>query len=367
MKKFVIGLLALMFVLASSASATIRYVSASGAGAFTTISAAASAAVSGDTILIGPGNYSDGNINVFNKRLTYIGAGWDQTIIALSAVWYANTSGQNGTSWEGMQVNGSGQMFLMANSADSISFRRCIIGGTSVGSRLIDGQAGRSLTVEDCILLGNLTTTGAPMIDITTANYPTTFRNCVFVNRGGHTSCRAIGGAATSGTVEVYNSVFLNFSTVLALSAAGGPVIAVNNIFYDWLASPSFGSYNTGASVWDYNSSTASPAAPGSNTTVITSNPFANYNTANNYEFGITDLRLDPVNGVSLINSGHPSLLDFLDGSQSDRGVYGGPKPLVDNGMPNYPWAVNIVLNPNLVGVGTPVNATAVGRVGPQY
>ncbi len=283
MKKFAIGLLALMFVLASSASATIRYVSASGAGAFTTITAAANAAVSGDTILIGPGNYTDGNINVSNKRLTYIGAGWDQTIISLSAVWYANTSGQNGTSWEGMQVNGSSQMFFIANSADSISFRRCLIGGTATSQRLIDGQAGRNLTLEDCILLGNLTSTGAPMIDITTGNYPTTVRNCVFVNRGGHASCRAIGGAATSGTVEVYNSVFLNFATVLALSAAGGPVIAVNNIFYDWLASPSFGSYNTGASVWDHNSSTASPAAPGTNTTVIAANPFVNYNTTNNY------------------------------------------------------------------------------------
>ena len=70
---------------------------------------------------------------------------------------------------------------------------------------------------------------------------------------------------------------------------------------------------------------------------------------------------------AALINSGHPSLLDFTDGSQSDRGVYGGPKPLVDNGVPNYPWAVNVTASPNLVGVGTPINAGATVRVGPAY
>ena len=119
---------------------------------------------------------------------------------------------------------------------------------------------------------------------------------------------------------------------------------------------------------WDYNASqtVAIPAAD-IHSLVITTDPFVNYDEALNYQLGITDLHLDPTNGAALINSGHPSLLDFTDGSQSDRGVYGGPKPLVDNGVPNYPWAVNILLNPNLVGVGTPVNATALGRVGPQY
>lgn len=214
--------------------------------------------------------------------------------------------------------------------------------------------------------MNNATTTNAPAIFISSANYPTTIRNCVFVNRGGHSQCRALTGAAASGTVELYNSVFLNYTTALNLNAAGGPLIAINNIFYDWTGAGSFGSYNA-SSVWDYNSAPASPAVPGTNTTVISTNPFVNYNTTNNYEIGITDLHLDAVNGASLINSGHPSLLDFTDGSQSDRGVYGGPKPLVDNGVPNYPWAVNILLNPNLVGVGTPVNATALGRVGPQY
>lgn len=366
MKKFAIGLLALMFVLASSAFATIRYVSSTGAGAYTTITAAANAAVSGDTILIGPGTYSDGNINQTSKKLIYIGAGWDQTIINLTSVWYANTSGQNRTSWEGMKIEAAGQTLLFTNNVDSITVRRCMLGNPSGSTSSIDNGSGRTLTVEDCIIQGNLTTTGVSMISVSNANYPATFRNCVFVNRGGNISCRALASSSSSGTVEVYNSAFLNFRTPFSLSSAGGPLIAINNIFYDWLSTPSFGSYNA-SSVFDYNSSESVIAAPGTNTTSITTNPFVNYNTTNNYEEGITDLHLDAVNGASLINSGHPSLLDFTDGTQSDRGVYGGPKPLVDNGVPNYPWAVNILLNPNLVGVGTPVNATALGRVGPQY
>ncbi|MCB9357408.1 MAG: hypothetical protein H6505_02455 [Calditrichaeota bacterium] len=366
MKKFAIGLLALMFVLVSSASATIRYVSATGAGNYTTISAAASAAATGDTILIGPGTYSDGGINQPSKRFTYIGAGWDQSLVNLTAIWYANSSGQNGTSWEGLKIESPTQCLTFINSVDSIRVRRCMVGSTPTSNSPIDNGAGRSLIVEDCVILGNLTTTSSGLISVSDANYPLTVRNCVFVNRGGNANCRALSGVAASGTVEVYNSVFLNFRIPFSLSTAGGPVIAVNNIFYDWLTTPSFGSYNA-SSIFDYNSSESVVAAPGTNTTSITTNPFVNYNIANNYEIGITDLHLDPTNGASLINSGHPSLLDFTDGSVSDRGVYGGPKPLVDNGVPNYPWAVNIVLNPNLVGVGTPVNATALGRVGPQY
>ncbi|MCB1058766.1 MAG: hypothetical protein KDB65_00915 [Calditrichaeota bacterium] len=366
MKKFAIGLLALMFVLASSAFATIRYVSSTGAGSYTTVGAAAAVAASGDTILIGPGTYAEGNINQPSKRLIYIGAGWDQSMINLSSIWYANGPGQTGSSWEGLRIDSPTQMLNFINGTDSITVRRCLLAHSPSSSAAIDNNSGRTLVVEDCIFLSNLTTASSGAIIVSTSNYPATIRNCVFVNRGGNANCRAIWGGAASGTVENYNCVFLNFRAPYALNAAGGPLIAVNNVYYDFLATPSFGSYNA-SSVFDYNSSESVVAAPGTNTTSITTNPFVNYNTTNNFEEGITDLHLDPVNGASLINSGHPSLLDFTDGSQSDRGAYGGPKPLVDNGVPNYPWAVNIALNPNLVGVGTPVNATAIGRVGPQY
>ena len=373
MKKLAIGLLALMFVLASSASATIRYVSTTGAGAYTTVNAAATAAVTGDTILVGPGSYSITSINESNKRLTYIGAGWDQTIVnSGTAQWYFNGTGANRSSIEGLRYSCASYTLGAFNNTDSVTYRRCYFILTD-GNRGIawgdpgTSSTGRGLTIEDCIILSSQTSGYA--IQITSSNYPTTIRNTVFVNQGNSAgvSVWALEGTATSGTVELYNCAFLNWKRPFGLSTAGGALIAINNIFYDWLASPTMGTYNA-VSVWDYNASqtVALPAAD-VHPLVIVADPFVNYDETLNYQLGITDLHLDPTNGAALINSGHPSLLDFTDGSQSDRGVYGGPKPLVDNGVPNYPWAVNILLNPNLVGVGTPVNATALGRVGPQY
>ncbi|NUO20371.1 hypothetical protein HUU59_13075 [bacterium] len=363
MKKLATGLLALMFVLAASANATIRYVSATGAGTHTTIAAALSAAVSGDTILIGPGSFSiSSQINEGNKRYVVIGAGWDQTLITMTADWYLN--GANRVSFEGFYCN-TNSSFNTFNTVDSTTFRRCRLNSTVTTTPIISWNNGRSLTIEDCIFTSAFTTTNTGQVVISNGNYPTTIRNCVFANTGTSTSAKALYGTATSGTVELYNCVFLGFSAPLTLSTAGGPVVGINNIFHDFLASPSVGTYNA-SSVWDYNAATTI-TPPGTNALLLAGDPFVLYDEALNYQHGTSDLHLDPTNGAACINSGHPSLLDFTDGSQSDRGVYGGPKPLVDNGVPNYPWAINIVLNPNLVGVGTPVNATAVGRVGPQY
>ncbi|MBK6765259.1 MAG: hypothetical protein IPG71_02780 [bacterium] len=145
-------------------------------------------------------------------------------------------------------------------------------------------------------------------------------RNCVFFLQQGNSNCYGVGGASTSGTVEIYNCVFLNTRQWLNLNSAGGPAVAVNNIFWDWGTSSSIGTYNAG-SVFDYNAGPALPALPGSNLITITTDPFVNYDEANNFSAVTTDLHLDPTNGAALINSGHPSLLDFTDGSQSDRGV----------------------------------------------
>jgi hypothetical protein len=353
-----------------NALATTRYVSATGAGQYTTLNAAATAAVSGDTILVGPGTYSTAAINEANKRLTYIGAGWDQTIVNLgSSLWEFNGSGANRSSVEGMRIlSSSDYTFAGVGNPDSVSIRRVYFVLTNSGYGISwsfegFGANGRSLLIEDCIILSSQT--GGSALYVTSQNYPTTIRNTVFVNQGGG-GASALQGTSTSGTVELYNCVFLNWRTPFNLSSAGGPVIAVNNFFYDWLATPSMGSYNP-SSIWDYNACATGVTTPGTNGLAIESSPFVNYDEALNYQIGITDLNLDPTNGAAFIDSGHPVLLDFTDGTRSDRGVYGGPKPLVDNGVPNYPWAVNIVLNPNLVGVGTPVNATALGRVGPQY
>jgi hypothetical protein len=344
---------ALVLCLSFTAFATTRYVSANGAGQYSLPSQAEAAAVSGDTILIGPGTYIE-NVVINNKRLTFVGAGWDQTDI--NGGIYINGQGSIGTIIEGLRVDPSTGNSVNLSSSNSITFRRCILKSSA---RVInqDGGYGGSFCVEDCILIagqGNYT------ISALSSNGGMVFRNSLFANT--NSPYGAINGSATTGVIEVYNCIFLNYRIIFEMYSGALPFIAVNNVFYDWAASPTFGSIPAG-STFDYNAS-ETITAPGTNTLNITANPFVNYNSTNDYQHGISDLHL--AGGSALIDAGHPSLLD-LDNSRSDYGIYGGPMPLVDNGVPNYPWAVNIVLSPNLVGQGTNVNASATGRVGPQY
>lgn len=369
MKTFLIGLTALMLVAVTSSFATIRYVSAQGVGQYTTMEAAGTAAVSGDTILVGPGSYFPPiGLNFANKRLIWIGAGWDQTTVQLGGqIWYFNGTA-NRTSIEGINIQQTtlNYAIVITNNADSCSVRRSIITSGYDNIRVGAGNAGRGVTVEDCILL--LTNnTSAPSVTLTDGNYPSVFRNCVFAHNNGITNSVTFSGGAASGTLEIYNCVFLNQRVLFGLNPAGGAVIAVNNVLWDWNASsPGIGTYNAG-SVFDYTASTASPVFPGTNLITISTDPFVNYDEANNYTGFNADLHLHATNGAALVNTGHPSVLDFTDGSRSDFGAYGGPKPLVDNGVPNYPWAVNVAASPNLVGVGTPINGNATVRVGPAY
>jgi hypothetical protein len=58
----------------------------------------------------------------------------------------------------------------------------------------------------------------------------------------------------------------------------------------------------------------------------------SSYDEALNYQHGASDLHLNGgAGGLALTNTGHPLILD-VDGSRSDVGAYGGPRPLVDNG-----------------------------------
>lgn len=359
MKTKLIFILAVV-LMAVQSQATTRFVSSQGAGAFTTIGAAISAAVSGDTILIGPGTFNEAP-SANSKKLVVIGTGWDQTIV--TQLWNIGAS-SNGSVLEGLLIDGTTGNYGVQIQSDSITIRRCFIRSGFEQVRC-GAVGGRGVTVEDCILL-HTASNATPHVRISDLNVPTVVRGCLLANLQGNTNNFAFLGGATSGTVEVYNCVFVNHRLVFNLSPAAGAVLAVNNLFYDWAATPTFGTYNPG-SVFDYNAGPASPSVPGTNVLPLPSDPFVNYDEAVVVNPLASDFHLHVTNGAAFVNTGHPSLLDFTDGSRSDFGAYGGPKPLVDNGIPNWPWAINVVASPNLVGTGTPINASATVRVGPSY
>ena len=357
MKTLIVFTIALL-CLTLSASATIRYVSAYGGGQYTTLSAAYTAAVNGDTILIGPGTYNEGTLTS-TKRLAWVGAGWDQSKVTFTSYFRISTTAANYSLVEGLRIEtGGSNGFNLYSSVDSVTVRRCLLKNTYAYSPVFNAEGGRAY-VEDCILIQ----TGIYANTVATPNAASLFRGCVFASTtaSGSYAC-FFSSSGTAGTLEIYNCVFLNQFKIFDLESGSQPVIGVNNIFYDWRASPTFGTY-PGASTFDYNAS-QTIAAPGTNTINIAADPFVNYDEALNFQEGISDLHLVPESG--LIDTGHPELLD-PDETRSDFGVYGGPHPLVDDGVPPYPWAVDIILTPNLVGQGTDVNATAVGRIGPQY
>jgi len=357
MMKILAVLTVALLIVSLPVEATVRYVSAYGGGDYTTLSAAYTAAVSGDTILIGPGSYVESNL-YSSKRLAWVGAGWDQSQVTFSGDFRIQTATATGSLVEGLRIEtGSSYGLYFYNSVDSVTVRRCLLRNTYIYGNVINAAAGR-VDVEDCILV----LAGSYGIAVRTPDAPALFRGCVFAFAGTTTQPCFQSTSGSAGTLEIYNCVFLNQGQIFNLTSGAQPVIAVNNIFYDWRSSPAFGTYPA-ASTFDYNAS-ETITAPGTNTIDITSDPFVYYDEDANYEEGVSDLHLVPESG--LIDTGHPSLLD-PDESRSDFGAYGGPHPLVENGVPPYPWAVDIILTPNLVGQGTDVNATATGRIGPQY
>jgi len=344
----------------------MRYVSQTGAGNYTLPSAAHTAAVAGDTILIGPGVFVENSgINV-TKRLVWIGAGWDQTTVSLpsESFRFSNATAAS-SSCEGIKFAASGSgvaFYCTAANCDSITVRRCIFVGGGSYAPILWNQTGARLYLEDCVTLTNYLYANG----IEGPRSGGVVRNCVIAANitTGNGSSWAIGSSvALAATLEIYNCIFLNWDDIFNLPSGSPAAIMINNAAYDFTGTTQSWGVIPGSSIVDYNASPATPAAPGTNGLIIASNPFVNYNTTNNYVVGSTDLHL--IDGSNLIDGGNPGILD-VDNSRSDVGVYGGPRPLIDNGVPNYPWAVNLVSTPNVAGQGTPVNATAIGRVGPQ-
>ncbi|MCB9366716.1 MAG: right-handed parallel beta-helix repeat-containing protein [Calditrichaeota bacterium] len=359
-----------VLALALTAQATIRTVNGNGTGQYLHIYLAVNAAVTGDTILVAPGTYNNfsDNPNINNKRLHIIGAGWDH----VNAQSFATQSvGANHTVIEG--INSSGQWSL-GSSADSLILRRCRIRGSSNNVVFFNAK---NLTVEDCILTHN---TGNGIIFEYNSTLPDillAFSNCLFSTSGTPISSGIVLGSSTSstfGTVLVRNCVFSNIRQPFYFtnSSTLKTLAVVNSIFYDWGGtSRNWGTYGP-ATVFEYNASdSTAPAIPGffTNQVLLNGNdPFVNYDETANYVHGTSDLHLNAnTGGLLLVDAGHPdSSFNDLDGSRNDIGLYGGPRPLVDNGVPGYPFAISLTLSTPLIN-GEPLEAQSVGRIGPRY
>ncbi len=355
-------LVAVAMAVSAPAFATIRTVNQFGTAQYQTIGDAISASVTGDTILIAPGTYGE-NLSVNNRRLTVIGAGWDLVTVNGSVNVY--NAGANGSLFEGLRIQSTSGAFLTNNNVDSVTVRRCLLRSTS-GAVVTQNTTCR-LYVEDCVLIQE--GASAHVSVATTTNSTVVVRGCVLANTQASPGVNQVVASGANGSpVEVHNCSMVNFNRAFNLTG-NQPLIAINNVFYDWTGTPSWGTYLAG-SVLDYTAADATaPAFPAGSTDNISlgaNNPFMNYSSATNYQIGTSDLHLNAgAGGLMLTNAGHPLVFD-PDGSRSDVGAYGGPRPLVDNGIPAYPFPTSLTI-PNLIESGDSLNVNSTGRIGPRY
>ncbi|MCB9367258.1 MAG: hypothetical protein H6506_03780 [Calditrichaeota bacterium] len=358
-------LLSLAFLTALAApilcSAAIRFVSPNpGSAPYTTITAAFNASSTGDTIVVGPGNYNEALGNT-SKRIHLIGAGWD--VCTWAGYVQLGSTAPSKSVIEGFKFLSGGSYSLYTYSnVDSVTLRRCHV--TPANGVLAVYHAAGKLFVTDCVLnaQGN-----HAWYDQSDANGNAIIRNTVFNALAPWVGHNAITGP-NGGTIEIYNCIFTNWVQPFAIT--GVPqVIGLNNIFWDWNPTAAYGQLPVG-SVFEYTAAGGGapsfPASFSNNISLGSNNPFVSYNDASYYEYGVSNLHLNTNTGGNLCrNAGYPSILD-LDSTASDLGIYGGPKPFVDHGVPAYPFALTLTID-NLVEVGDSVNVVSSGRIGPRY
>jgi hypothetical protein len=333
-----------------SAYATTRYVSPSGVSPYLTVMSAIQASAVGDTVLIGPGTYPESA--TLYSRVTIIGAGWDVTQIAAITIY-----GGSGAVVEGVSSGGGGYPLYVGAGLDSVTIRRCRLTDpiTSGYPCVVHGGASALTTIEDCQIIQ--AHPSADLVDVTTGHV--VYRNCLFVQVNAGTNIYAFNGI--NGNLEVYNCVFLGPNRLLNCTGTV-PIVFINNIVYDWLgASPTYGTYLAG-SMFAYNASDRI-APPGTNGITLATNPFVAYDSTANFS-DASNLRM--AGGSPCIHTGHPSILN-MDGSRSDMGIYGGPRPIVTRGVPSYPFPISLTITPTLIGLGDSIQVNTSGRVGPRY
>ncbi len=318
---------------------------------YSTIQAAITATSSGDTVLVAPGNFLYSVL--LNRRITLIGAGYDLTQVGQLTI----TTGSNLSVFEGIRFVpccGESYPIHMLGTLGDVYFRRCMFESASTQNVYQAGGANERLYFDNCIFKNTYTAASDALI---LADDTVILRNCLFVNTVNNAACRAFGGRWAG--LTAYNCTFLGMNQMG--EGVGAQTMFVNCVNYDTSTASAFQwnlppgsriefcpSESYGSDDWEM---------------PLTSNPFVNYNRANNYQHGLSNLH--PVSGSILINGGHPSMVD-RDGSRVDLGHYGGLIPFVDSGIPAYPYIASVSV-PTTLPFGTPVSISATVRIGRAY
>jgi hypothetical protein len=267
----------------------------------------------------------------------------------------------------------------VGSNADLVTIERCkMSGGSNAWDDPVLDLNGGNTTVNDCILSatnGN----ASPVLLRQSTGATVRFVGCLFTHQTSNHEKETVVcyNEYLVGPTYFTNCVFLNVWRPFWYEApqTQHPVNMTNCVLYDWSsgANRTWGIYPAGSTFSYIAAGLNSPAFLGtfSNTVALSSDPtfhpFVTYDAGLNYVHGTSNLHLNNIanRGLLLTDTGDPNILD-LDGSRSDFGVYGGPRPLVDNGVPAFPFVISLDV-PGAAQPASQLNVNSVGRVGPHY
>ncbi len=171
MKK-VILVVVWLFTAVATLSARIIKVDINGSGQFTSISAALTNAVAGDTIKVLPGNYTE-QITV-SKNVVVMGSGYETTIINSNSDPTVNMS-TGKLQWFMISSSGGSGVYLTGGLVTN-----CVIIGCS-GCGIYSHTSASSASAKDCIVMNNVYQ-GVCAVNGATLNVT----NCISINNGSY-------------------------------------------------------------------------------------------------------------------------------------------------------------------------------------
>ncbi len=167
-----------------------------------TIQAAINAAVSGQTIFIRPGTYTENITLKAGVNLASYDCDAQTPNVTIVGTVTASYSGTVTISGIRLQTNGASFLSLSGSSATNLMLYSCYLNCTNAtGIDFSALNAGANLTIVSC--RGDIATTGITLFSKTAGNN-LTIRSCSFTNSGSSTTA----STATTGTLNIRSSYF---------------------------------------------------------------------------------------------------------------------------------------------------------------
>jgi hypothetical protein len=384
MKNTVTALLLSLAALTATAQNTIIVDNnANGIGQFTSLSAAVSAAQAGDIIMLIPSatSYGDLTMTSTGKRLTIAGGGYNGPVGRVTTMGSISLNGGSAvnTNLDGFVIGGVAVNSIDVNFVDNVKIK-AVKTGAVIASTVYDLRVRNSVNPEvEYVSTRGINFTGNTGLKVfhvesrpgssalfeivTTTNF--IISNSIVYSENETTGALISTDAVSTGMWQ-NNVIYMN-SGRQRTSEFGGAVTLTNNIIFYTVTWPSSGQTITGGQTWQNNTFWASgqaiqsgylvmPATVPLNATTLTdanNNQWSNP-TFRNVDNQSSDLYFRLADNSPSRDSGSGN---DVDGTQADRGVFGGLDPMPQT-VPNAAIGVSVVPSVTSINLSLPTAVT---------